>query len=69
MKETFTELSECLSGFTAHSTTGCPDCGKVEAGQHISGVWMMDGNFYFPMSQPDGTVAICVGLAENFKLI
>jgi hypothetical protein len=38
----------------------------VQTGQRFYGIWMQDGRFYFPMTQPDGSIVVCVGGVFEF---
>ncbi len=38
----------------------------VTTGERLYGIWMQDGNFYFPMSQRDGKTAVYFGGRSQF---
>mgnify|MGYP007071625177 FL=1 len=38
----------------------------IKIGQRFYGIWMQDGRFYFPMTQPSGKIVICSGGPHEF---
>lgn len=66
MKEKVIDMAMCLKPTRAFMAVKLHTAGKVEVGQRLHGIWMQDGNFYYPMSQRGGEIVVCIGTPEFF---